>query len=86
MVVPKRYCRKRRKYTLIPLCPFAPLPPCTNVRVRAQAIWAVQNGLGTFFGSQTGGRLGKKEVTQGPHSRAERQKRKKKKKKKKKGR
>ncbi|CAM9107710.1 unnamed protein product, partial [Ectocarpus fasciculatus] len=49
------------------------------------AIWSAQNGLGTFFGSQTGGRMGKKEVTQGPHSRVERQKRKKKKKKKKKG-
>ncbi|CAM9591597.1 unnamed protein product, partial [Scytosiphon promiscuus] len=46
------------------------------------AIWSVHNGLGTFFGSQTGGRMGKKEVTQGPHSRVERQKRKKKKKKK----
>lgn len=49
----------------------------------AQAIWSVQNGLGTFFGSLTGGRLSKREVTQGPQSRAERQKRKKKKKKKK---
>lgn len=48
-----------------------------------QAIWSVQNGLGTFFGSQTGGRLSKREVTHGPQSRAERQKRKKKKKKKK---
>lgn len=44
----------------------------------------VDNGLGTFFASQTGGRLGKKEVTQGPQSVAERQKRIKKKKKKKK--
>eukprot|EP00903_Cladosiphon_okamuranus_P019656 g18070.t4 len=46
------------------------------------AIWSCQNGIGTFFGSQTGGRMGKKEVTQGPHSRVERHKRKKKKKKK----
>lgn len=49
-----------------------------------QAIWSVQNGLGTFFGSLSGGRLSKREVTQGPQSRAERQKRKKKKSKKKK--
>lgn len=55
----------------------------TSVPNRAQAIWSVENGLGTFFGSQTGGRLGQKEVTQGPQSRLERHKRKKKKKKKK---
>ena len=55
----------------------------TSILNRAQAIWSVENGLGTFFGSQTGGRLGQKEVTQGPQSRLERHKRKKKKKKKK---
>lgn len=51
--------------------------------ILVKAIWSVQNGLGTFFGSSTGGRLSKREVTQGPQSHAERQKRKKKKKKKK---
>ena len=55
----------------------------TFVANHVQAIWSVENGLGTFFGSQTGGRLGQKEVTQGPQSRLERHKRKKKKKKKK---
>ncbi|CAM9363904.1 unnamed protein product, partial [Discosporangium mesarthrocarpum] len=48
-----------------------------------QAIWSVQNGLGTFFGSQTGGRLGKREIASGSGSRDERRKRNKKKKKKK---
>ncbi|CAM9123344.1 unnamed protein product [Choristocarpus tenellus] len=50
----------------------------------AQSIWSVHNGLGTFFGSQTGGRLGRWDVSRGL-SREERRRKKKKKKKKKPG-
>ena len=65
------------------MCKSVECPRLTSVPYRTQAIWSVENGLGTFFGSQTGGRLGQKEVTQGPQSRLERHRRKKKKKKKK---
>jgi hypothetical protein len=50
--------------------------PCTALRrtwkesaaSSATAIWTVQNGLGTFFGSQTGGRTGLRELTLAPAS------------------
>jgi hypothetical protein len=34
----------------------------------APALWTVQNDLGTFFGSQTGGRTGVRELTLAPAS------------------